>query len=348
MAEQRFAETTLRAFACEALGRRGVSDAHAADVAGTLVATSLRGVDTHGIRLLPCYLRMLDTGKAIAAPILRFEERASALHVLDAGGALGPVAALAAVRHAGHVARATGIAVVSARNSRHFGPAGHFARELAALGFIGLVCSNADALVAPHQGIAAMFGTNPIAIAAPAAGGSGFYLDMATSQVSFSRVQLAAKAGLPLDPSWAVGPDGRSALGLADIAALRPLGGYKGQGLAMAVEILCAGLSGGAFDHALAFCLGASPASCPERDGVSHFVCAVDIGRFIDRDLFERRLAQLFDDVRAQRGSAELPVMVPGDLERAAYDERSALGIPVPDALREELNALAGHGASRL
>jgi ureidoglycolate dehydrogenase (NAD+) len=327
-----------------ALLRRGVPEDHAAWVVDGLVEASLRGIDTHGVRLFPVYLAELDGGRSRARPELRWQgdgAAPAALRLLDAGHALGMVAGRVATDEAIRLARSAGIGAVAVRNSNHFGAASCYTLEIARHDMIGLACSNSDALVAPFGGLAPFFGTNPLSLAAPAAGGDGFCADFATSQVSYSRLLRQRELAAPIPAGWAVtggGEDAASA-GAEEVVALLPLGGHKGQCLAMAVEILCCLLAGAPFDHQLSH-LYAPPFDAPRQ--IAHFIVALDVSRCGAPTAFRARLSELHTAVRAQPAAAPAgEVLVPGDPERAAAAERVEGGIPMTDEDWQRFTAAA-------
>jgi len=321
---------TLAPILREALLRRGVSEEHAGWVVDGLLGTSLRGIDTHGVRLFPTYLAELDGGRSRANPELRFLGEARAARVLDAGHALGIVAGRVASAEAVRLARENGAGAVAVRNSNHFGAASVYTLQMAREGVLGLSFTNSDALVAPWNGLTPLFGTNPISLAVQGGGDDLFCADFATSQVSYSKVKHHRAHGLPLEPGWVVEEGG-------EVAALKPLGGHKGQCLGMMVEILCALLSGMPLDHQLSH-LYTPPFDEPRR--VAHFFLALDLGAFRDPGDFRTDLSGLLGAVREQPAAPGERVIVPGDLEAEAEAERSAHGIPLADEEWEWLAAL--------
>jgi ureidoglycolate dehydrogenase (NAD+) len=310
----------------------GLSGEHALDVADTLVETSLDGVDTHGVRLIATYLRELECGRAKAYPVFRTTGTFAGTCVFDADDALGVVAGNAAMRETIQRATQCGIAATAVASSNHFGSAGYYARLAARRDQIGIVLSNSDALVVPAGGLKPLNGTNPIAIAAPALDGDGFHLDMATSQMSFSS-RLHALAG-ELHP----GADTRDPAILDAVVreipiTLPPLGGHKGQGLGMAVQILCALLADMPFDADLQN-LYEPPLSRPRR--ISHFLIAIEIGAFLEPERFRARLSELLARFRNSPAAGD-GVIVPGDQERRARAQRLREGIPLEPRERELL-----------
>jgi ureidoglycolate dehydrogenase (NAD+) len=322
---------TLARLLEEALLRRDVPEEHAAWVVDGLLEASLRGIDTHGIRLFPTYIAELDGGRSKARPELRWLGEARAARLLDAGHALGLVAGRAACIEAARLARENGIGVVAVRNSNHFGAASVYTLEMARQGVLGLSFTNSDALVAPHNGLHPLFGTNPISLAVSGLGEDLFCADFATSQVSYSKVKHHREQGLPLGPGWAVEEEGE--------LALKPLGGHKGHCLGMMVEILCALLAGMPLDHELSH-LYAPPFDEPRR--VAHLFLAIDVAAFRDPGEFRHDLSRLMGIVRDQPAAGQDPVLVPGDLESEAAAVRRVHGIPMGDDERLQLERALG------
>jgi LDH2 family malate/lactate/ureidoglycolate dehydrogenase len=152
-----------------------------------------------------------------------------------------------------------------------------------------------------------MFGTNPIAFAAPANQERGFVLDMATTVVTRGKIEVYDRLEKPLPSGWAVDKTGRAATDARVIlddmfhragGGIMPLGGegelfsgYKGYGLAIMVDILCALLCGAPFGPAIA-----DTATSSGR--VSHFLGAMCIDRFRDPTQFRRDMDRLLQDLR--------------------------------------------------
>jgi ureidoglycolate dehydrogenase (NAD+) len=309
-----------------------LSEEHAKDVADALIDASLRGIDTHGVRLIHSYVKELEGGRATAKPTFRIEGSLPAAALFDAGNALGVVAGSAAMREAIRRARIAGIAAI----------ADYFARMASMTGQIGLVFSNSDALVVPFGGATPLNGTNPLAMAAPGINGDGFYLDMATSQTAYSRVLHALHQGLPISPGLATNQRGQDLSQGGELGALQPLGGIKGQGLGMMIQILCTLLSNMPFDVELSN-LYREPYDTPRL--ISHFMIAIEISAFVELDVFRARLSELLTLFRDSKATGETSVKVPGDLERETEAERRLRGIPLAEAdvglLCQHLNRVA-------
>lgn len=329
---------TLDRIMRSALLRRGLSAEHAGWVVDGLLETSLRGIDTHGVRLFPTYISELDGGRSRARPELAWVDRADggsarAARLLDGGGALGLVAGRTACDEAVRLARENGVGAVAVRDSNHFGAGSVYTLAMARQGVLGLSFTNSDALVAPFSGLRPFFGTNPISMAVQGEGEELFCADFATSQVSYSKVKHHKAQGLPLQPGWAVTAEGEDVAetigGGAEVSALKPLGGHKGQCLGMMVEILCAVLTGMPLDHELSH-LYIEPFDEPRK--VSHLFLALDVAAFQAPGAFRAGLSRFLELVREQPAVDGEKVVVPGDPEAASTAARRLRGIPLEDA----------------
>ncbi|OBA88873.1 hydroxyacid dehydrogenase [Mycobacteriaceae bacterium 1482268.1] len=307
-----------------ALTEAGVPSGQAAEIADALVDTSLRGIDTHGLRLLPQYLDELSTGVANAEPDIQVVRDHGAGIMLDADGALGVLAGLTAARHAESRARLYGVAAVGVRNSNHFGAASVYTRRLARHGLVGIAVTSAASRVAPFSGVEPLFGTNPISVAA-ATLDDEFALDMATSQVCFGQVKHHRAQGIPLETGWVTDDAGHVTTDPVEAYALSPIGGYKGQGLAMAVTLLGSVLTGTPPDWQLAQVGEGTPG---QSRGVGHLVLALDPSAFAGRSDFDTGLADMLSTVRgATPADPDEPVLCPGDPQRDHDRDRRRDGL---------------------
>ncbi len=315
--------------------RRGVSEEHAVWFSDALVQTSLLGIDTHGLRLLPLYLRELEEGRSKPRPAMRVARANGGSVVLEADAALGTVAGIHAARLAVALAQEHGIGAVAVANSNHFGAASVYGMEIASHRMMGLVTTSAAARMAPFNGKQPRFGTDPICFAAPAGQGRSYLFDMATSQVSYSLIKHYRKNGQTLPSGWALDKFGEATENPEEVVSLSPLGGYKGQGLAMMVQILSCLLPAMPLDHQLE---QLDTGGFTEGRCIGHFLMAIDPSRFTELDEFETRVLGLMDDVRSTPARAGAEVLVAGDLQARAWAERLRLGIPMT---HEEATVLA-------
>ena len=301
-----------------------VDPAGAGHVVESLLQTSLRGVDSHGIQLFPHYVRAVAAGRVAARPQPKLARTAPATARLDADHAFGHHAGALAIDAAVGIAREAGIGAVSVKDSTHFGAAAYFALRAADAGMVGFAFTNADALVKAFNAREAVFGTNPVCFTAPLRDEGPLCLDMATSLVSWNKVRNSRASGAALGADWAFDGAGRPTTDAQAAATLNPAGGYKGYGLGMMVEVLCGLLADGPVAKEL---LGMFSAPIEARRRLSHFFVALDIGRFVPVERFRARLQGLVDSIRALPPMQD-GVMVPGDPEKRAAAERRRDGIP--------------------
>jgi ureidoglycolate dehydrogenase (NAD+) len=332
------AEHEARSLTRIAFTEAGVPAADAGKLADALVDTSLRGIDTHGLRLLPQYLDELATGVANAAARIRVIRDRGAGLLMDADCALGVLAGLAAAGTAAERARQFGVAAVGVRNSNHFGAASVYTRALARDGLVGIAVTSAASRVAAHGGVEPLFGTNPISVAA-GSDNDEFALDMATSQVCFGEIKHRRAQQRPLDSGWVTDAEGQPTTEPDEAYALSPLGGYKGQGLAMAVTLLGSVLTGAPLDWQLSQVGEGTPG---QGRGVGHFLLALDPHAFVGQRDFGAGLNELLDTVRAATpANRSQPVLAPGDPQRAHESQRWQGGIPLDARTADVLTALA-------
>jgi len=318
--------STLTRFAADILLAADVPPHKATIVAESLVAANLRGVDSHGIQLLPFYVDQLLAGELDPHADGRIVSEIGSSMVFDGQNGLGQWVADTCCRHAVRIAAAQGAAVVVARESNHFGSAAWWAQKMRDGGQIGIVMCNASPLVPPWQGRAGRLGTNPICMSLP----GPWLLDMATTTVAAGKIYTAMFNGQPEVPAgWALDSQG---VPTTDTAAaykgmLSPLGGYKGSGLAMMVEILCSMLSGGVFPNEVG---GLRFRGKTLR--VSQAYIAIDIAHFMPVAEFTARIERL---VQLMKTTPPAPaygeVLVAGDPEWRSEAHRRAHGIPIEE-----------------
>jgi LDH2 family malate/lactate/ureidoglycolate dehydrogenase len=332
----------LSRFVSAAARAAGADEASSAAVTKVLVGASLRGVDSHGVRLLPHYVRGLKGGRLNGRPNPTFERRAASAGVLDADDGLGHLAGYRAIGHGIALAEETGLGAVTVIRSSHFGAAGAYALEAAERGYIGLSVCNADDLVLPFGGIGSFHGTNPIAFAAPLAGQRPYLIDMATSAVPWNRVLLYGALGRALPAQVAVDEAAGPTRDAGAAVALLPLGGpdygYKGAALAGLVEVLSAALTGMAFSHGVPDFAGPDFAT-PRRLG--QFFLVLKPAAFLPEAHFQAAMADYLAALRAQPAKPDTEVMAPGDREWAVEQRRSEHGIPLDGPTRDALNDVA-------
>jgi LDH2 family malate/lactate/ureidoglycolate dehydrogenase len=322
----------LTRFAREILLAAGVPG-HKADVTvACLVASNLRGVDSHGMQLLPFYIDQILAGELDVQTDGRVVSESGSCLSFEGRNGIGQWIAETCCGHAIRIAKEQGVALVIARESNHFGAAAWWAQKMRDAGQIGIVMCNASPIVPPWQGREGRLGTNPICMSVP----GPWLLDMATTTVAAGKIFKAYLNGQPEIPAgWAFDSEG---VPTTDTTAaykgmLMPLGGYKGSGLAMMVEILCAVLGGGAMANEIG---GIRFRGKTVR--VSQTFIAIDIARFLPVEEFTARMEKL---VGIMKSTPTAPgydeVIVAGEPEWRIEAERTANGIPIADGNWSEL-----------
>jgi LDH2 family malate/lactate/ureidoglycolate dehydrogenase len=336
------AHQKLESFAERILESVGVAAPKANLVAHSLVASNLRGVDSHGLQLLPFYVEQMEHGNINVAADGHVASETGGCLVYDGENAIGQVVAEQCCRHAIRLGKAHGIAMVVARESNHFGAAAFWAQQLSEAGLLGLVMCNASPLVAPWQGKEPRLGTNPICVSVP--GPETWLLDMATTTVAAGKIFRAHFNHEPDIPAgWAMDAEGipTTSTETAMNGLLMPLGGYKGSGLAMMVELFTAVLGGGAMSTQLG---GIRIFGQPAR--VSQSFIAIDVTRFLQADEFHARMEDLVAMMKSSapaKGFDE--VLVAGEPEWRTEQERRKEGIPISPGIWQDLTTIAArHG----
>jgi LDH2 family malate/lactate/ureidoglycolate dehydrogenase len=331
----------------------GMSDAHADVTAEIMLETDLRGVDSHGISMLPSYDREHRAGRLNMRPVFETVREAPSLALIDADASLGHPVSVHAMNLAVDKCRAAGVAVVSVVNSHHFGAAGCYARIAAERGVIGMVTSATRGVtLVPTFAAEPVLGTNPLAFAAPARRNPPFQLDMATTTVAAGKVKVHKLNHRPLPAGWVVDGDGRPVTdpddafkyvferpegGITPLGGSREAGGHKGYGLAVMVHILGGVLGGASFSP-----IRNRTQKPSDPHNIGHFFLAIDPAAFRPAGAFEEDLDAVIDVLHgARRADPAQPVLVAGDPELATRAERLRDGIPIPDDLMAQLREVA-------
>ncbi len=320
------------------LDRAGLDTFSRDAVATGLCETSLRGVDSHGIRLLPHYVRSAQKGRKNPRPTMRFTATFPAFGLLDADNAFGHAAGMKAMDHATTMAETLGIGAVSVANSSHPGAMASFALRAARQGYIGMAFTHADALTRSHGGTRAYFGTNPVCLAAPREEDEPFCLDMASTAIAWNQLVRHRTSALPLPEGVAADAEGEETTDAAAATCLLPIGGYKGFGIAAMVEILCGVLSGMAVGRAIP-AMFTTPMERPRRLGQFYIAIRCDVAG--PADDFRKRLQTMTDEVRREPAAKDGEVLLAGDPQIRETAKRREQGIPLDGEISAGLSALA-------
>ena len=299
-----------------------------------LCDASIRGVDSHGIRLLGHYVNSAEKGRKNKNPNFGFKKTFPSIGVLDADDGFGLAAGNLAIDHCINIASEYGIGVVSVINSSHCGAMANMAIKAAKKGFISIAFTHANSLMLTHNGKRAYFGTNPICVAVPRDEKEPFCIDMATSMISWNKLISIKNTNSKLDENLAADENGKSTTNPLEAKTLFPAGSYKGFGLASVVEILCGVYSGMAFGRKIPD-MFLSDMSKPRKLGQFYIVLRVD--GCIDKEFFLERMQTLTNEIRSEPSFDNEKVQLPNDREIKISQERLKNGIPLDDATKKDL-----------
>lgn len=328
----------LLQFHREVLAKTGLDEDSVEAVTIGLCETSLRGVDSHGVRLLPHYVRSALSGRKNPRPTFKFLQRYPAVGLLDADNAFGHAAGMKAIDYCMEMADKYGIGVVGVRNSSHAGAMASFALKAARQGYIAFAFTHADSLLLSYNGKRPYFGTNPICIAVPREEDEPYCLDMATSMISWNKLLLYKAHGEALPKNLAADQDGHMTENPNDAVCLLPAGSYKGYGLASMVEILCGIFTGMAFGRNIP---AMYTASMVEQRHLGQFYMAMKTDGCIDASKFIHNMQRMTDEVRREPARPREKVMLPGDPQIHETKSRLRDGIPLDPTTEMEFKKLS-------
>lgn len=328
------------------LSKCGVSIADARTVARVLVAAELRDIPSHGLLRLTDYIRMLRSGRINARAVPAVMHESPSTVSLDGNNGLGPVVAKRAMEFAIEKARQAGTGWVAVQNSNHFGIAGYYAILALEHDMIGLCMTNANPLVAPTFSASGMLGTNPLAVAIPAATEPPLVADFATAAIARGKVDLLHRQGLSIDEGFLQDADGcvsndPGVLGkggsILPLGSSRKYGSHKGYCMAAVIDVFSALLAGANFGPFVP----PSVAWLPVRDnlpgkGTGHFFGAMRIDAFRPKSEFLENMDSWIKEFRtAKPAKGHEKVLIPGDPEREAEERNSVQGIKLNEKVKQ-------------
>ena len=321
------APDAAKAFAQALLAAHGLSDEDAEIVAECLVRADLRGVDTHGLMRLPGYLDRLRRGLINARPRLEAKRVTPVAASIDGQDGFGFVVATRAMAAAIAMAKTCGIGVVSVRRSTHFGMAASYVLQAIEAGYMSLVFTNASPSMPPWGGREALLGTSPFAAGAPGGREGPFVLDMSPAVAARGKIRRAERRGERIPEGYALDAEGRPTTD--PVKALQgvvlPIGGPKGSGLAMLMDIFRGVISGAAFGGDV----GDQYKRYDAPQDVGHFFLAMRPDLFISADDYRARMDTLVRRIHGcptAEGFAE--VLMPGEVEARQEARLRRSGLP--------------------
>jgi len=329
----------------------GVPLGDAAVAAEVLSKADLRGIDSHGIARLRTYVDMFTIGRINPRPNVRVIRERKSVATVDGDSGLGLVVGPRANEIAMDKAAVYGSGWVSVCNTNHYGIASYYSLKALERDMIGWSMTNTSRIVVPLWGAERRLGTNPIAIAFPGLKNPPVVIDLATSVVAFGKVEMAERAGVALPEGWIIDEKGRPsrqasdvyAGGLLPLGSTREMGAHKGYCLGAMVDILSAVLSGANWGPFVPpFALFEEVPTTSVGKGIGHFFGAMEIDGFAEVEDFKRRIDEWIDVFRKTKPApGHEAVLIPGDPEHAAEQTRRKHGIPVIEAVVNDLLEVA-------
>ncbi len=327
---------SLKKFCTDAFLKFGFNKEECDIIVDVLLTSDLYGIESHGMQRLVRYHKGIEKGliKVDAKPEVVFETPVSA--VIEGNDGMGQLLGHKAMSMAIEKAKKTGMAIVSVRNSNHYGIAGYYAKMACNEGLIGMSMTNSEAIMVPTFAKKAMLGSNPIAIAMPAKP-YDFFFDASTTVVTRGKLEIYNKLDKPLPDMWALDAEGKSStdasIVLKNIVAkagggIMPLGGeteqsgsHKGYGYGMLCEIFCSILSMG---------LTSNHTHIGGKGGTCHGFIAIDPAVFGDADAIRDHLSTFLAELReAPKAEGQERIYTHGEKEVFAYKDRMENGIDV-------------------
>ena len=344
---------TLHDFTKDAFMGVGVPEEDAEIVVDVLLESDRRGIESHGCnRFKPVYIDRINAG--IQQPVTNFEilKETPTTAVVDGHHGMGQVIGYKAMSMAIAKAKEYGMGMVVVRNSCHYGIAGYYSTMATKAGCIGFTGTNARPSVAPTFGVEGMFGTNPLTIGIPTDEDFDFNIDCASSITQNGKVEYYERIGEDVHPGTIIDIDGNPVEGDAGVALKKirggtaalttlggigeDLGGYKGYGYAMVVEMLSAVLQDGWYGKALD---GKDENGNIRPYHLGHFFIAIDTDHFLGEDVCRKKSG---DIIRSVRASKKQPghdrIYTAGEKEWDIWQQRKDSGVPINESVQAEFN----------
>ena len=333
--EIRFPYEKLESWGHKVLETTTMSKGEIHTVMKVLLDTNLRGMDTHGINMLPSYTQRYN---AIDHRDITVTEDKGAGCVIDGGNHTGQMTSMFALAKAMEKADQFGLGLALVKESCHNGAVGYYASLAAEKGYIALVTTTVMPLLAPWGGLEPFVGNNPYAVGFPYKE-KPIVLDVANTVAARQKIFSYAREGWQLPDGWAMDKDGNPTNDPQEAinGLLMPVGGHKGAGLATMIDIILGTLSGGTYSRSIC----ANTVTDREQH-IAHLFFLMNPDFYMSREALDGHIAQYVADFKSVKRKADVPeILLPGELEWKNTQERRANGIPVSAAVLKELNAFA-------
>jgi LDH2 family malate/lactate/ureidoglycolate dehydrogenase len=330
---------SLRDYVVSLLAKVGVPEDEGGHMAHGLVLANLRGVNSHGVSRMPIYMKSFSLDLIRARAEWSIEAETASSVAIDAKNSIGAVTGVRVMELLQEKARDAGVVMASVRNSTHFGMSAHFAMMPLEKDMIGFAVSNSPMSMAPWGGVEPFTGTNPLACAVPAGKALPIVLDMATSVAAKGKIILALDAGGVIPEGWALDRKGVMTTSAEEAmqGTVMPIGGPKGFGLSLLIDIVSSCLSGGAFGPHV----NNLYKTFDKPQDICHAFGVINVARFISVDFFKNRIDEIIREIKASpRAPGVDEIRLPGEIEFLTQTRREREGVPLPMGVLTELEQL--------
>jgi len=332
----RVSHNELSRFVKEAFMAVGTPEEYANIVADHLVLANLRGVDSHGVIRLPNYIRGIMEGYINPKPQIKIIKDSPWLTLLDGDRGIGHAVAAKATEIAINKAKNLGLGVIGIRNIRHIGMLAYYVLKIVNNNMLGFVAVNASPAIGLPGFKKPITGNNPLAMGFPVKNGEPIVLDMALSVVARGKIMVALKRGERIPEGWALSKDGKPTTDPKEAyeGILLPIGGYKGLGLAIVMDMLCGILVGGG-----KYSLKVQRVWWFDQGGV--LIVALKLDNFMTYEEYFSIVNEYIKTLKSMPTSEGTEVVLPGEPELRIFNERIQKGIPIDDEVFKEFKLLA-------
>lgn len=337
--ENRYDPNIVRQLVIDIAIASSVCKSDAKIFADALLEADLNGTSTHGISRLNIYIQRIRKGLINPTAELNIEQKRKSSLVVDAANGLGQVQAVKALDRLTSLAKETGIAACTIRNSQHFGALSYYCNRAAKNDMILLATTNCEPSMAPDGASEAYFGTNPLACSFPTGKGYPVKIDLATSLVARGNIIHAQKNGNSIPKEWALNKNGEHTTNAEEAleGTMLPMAGHKGYALALMVEIFSGVLTGSAFGPSI----GSMYNDFNQKQNVGHFFCLIDISSFMDVEVFKERIDRMITEIKAcQKRTGIHEIRIPGEHSYLKSIQNQERGIIIEPATLFELKLL--------
>lgn len=312
-------------------------------IANILAQADLRGIHTHGVAKISIYKKRIELGLIKTNPQLKVLKNSISTALLNGDFGLGQVTGYKAMSLAIQKAEKNGVGIVGVRNGQHIGVLAYYAMMASSKNMIGMATTNTPPSMAAPGGTKKIVGVNPFAIAVPSGIKYKFpiVLDIACSQVAKSKIIMSIRKGEKNIPeNWALDSQGRPTKNAKEAlnGLLLPIGGHKGYGLAVIIDIIAGIITGAAFGTEVSSNYG----DLKNRQKNGLFFTAIKINNFIQSEVYKKRIDQLINEIKSSSlspGNEE--VFLPGEKEYLIAEKRYIKGIPLSNYLYKELSLIS-------